>query len=113
MSTWNKIKEHWPQITALAAILLVLGGAYLEWRLSVNFASNLKSEEAALKINELIDLKLADVDLATDSKVIDMDSNIATNTAGVARNKEEIDDAETMLHDVAKILMGDKPGDGT
>ena len=107
MSAWNKIRENWPQITALVVILGVLGMGYLEWRLTVNFATNLKSTEAALKINELIDLRIANIDIATDQKVVSMDTNIAANTATGKRNTEEIDDAERRLEQAFEVLLGD------
>ena len=107
MSALNKIRENWPQITVLVAALLILGGGYLEWRLTLNFTNNLKSPEAALKINELIDLRIAAIDIATDQKVVNMDTNIAANTATGARNTEEIDDAERRLEQAFKVLLGD------
>ncbi len=107
MSAWERIKNSWPQITALVIVLLAVGGSYLEWRLAVNFKTNLNSDAAALKINSLIDARIAGIDIATDQKVVTMDTNIATNTAGVARNKEEVDDVERTLEKVADILMGE------
>ncbi len=107
MSHWDKIKDNWGQILALVAALGIIGGAYLEWRLAVNFTTNLNSEAAALKINELIDARIAGIDIATDQKVVSMDTNIATNTSDIAHNEEEINENEQKLRDVANILMGE------
>ncbi len=107
MSHWEKIKDNWGQITVFGGILLVISGSYLEWRLTVNFTTNLKSEAAALKINELIDMRIADIDIATDQKVVSMDTNITTNTVDIGHNKEEITENEQKLRDVANILMGE------
>ena len=82
----DKLKDY----AAVAAIVLVIGAAYMEWRIAT-----------------IVDTKLASQDIGTDSKIVSMDVDIAANGAGVTKNEENIEKAEQTLRDVAAILMGD------
>ena len=33
---WDSIKDNWAQITVLGAIIVILGGAYMEYRIGKN-----------------------------------------------------------------------------
>ena len=102
---WKGIKDNWTQIIAVVVVIGVLGAAYLEFRLAANFKSAFDSDTVQLKLNAMIATKLAQVDLATDSKIVDMDTNIATNTFGVKENAGDIDMTQRQLEEVARILM--------
>lgn len=90
---WDKIKELVGIVVATSVIVLGIGAAYMEWRISVN-------------VNE----SLASQDIGTDAKIVDMDKNIGTNTAGVLSNKEKAELTQRQLEQVAQILMRN-PGD--
>ena len=102
---WRKIKENWTQIVVGFVVLGVIGAAYLEFRVAANFKTAFDSDTVQLKLNEMIAKKLSEVDLATDSKIVDMDTNIATNTFGVKENAGDIDTTQRQLEEVARILM--------
>ena len=84
----NWIKENGGLLAIMAFGALVLG-AYAEWRIDVSVKNQLASQ-----------------DIGTDAKIVDMDKNIASNTALAERNKEEIDDAERRVEQAFEILMG-------
>ena len=75
LSLWPAVKDNWSQVTVAVSIIFLLGGALADWRIGVKV-------DAAVAALEFIGPK--------DQKVIDMDSATATNTFGVATNKENI-----------------------
>lgn len=100
MSKWEQLKEIKGLIAGLATlvtVLIVIGGFLMEWRVDVNVTAAVKAA-------------LADEDLATDSKIIDMDKATATNTSGVAHNKENIDINRENVKAAFEALMGPPPG---
>ena len=95
MSKWEQIKEIKGLLAAIvstAGICIIIGGALMEWRVNVN-------------VTKAVAAELAKQDLATDIKIIDMDKATASNTSGVADNKEDITLTQTQLRDVARVLM--------
>lgn len=92
MSKWDQIKEIKGLLAALVSVigvLIVIGGLLMEWRVSVNVA-----------------MALAEQDLATDSKIVSMDTNIATNTRTGEENAEDISDNERRVEQAFAVLMG-------
>ena len=75
-------------ILTILGLLVVGGGQYLEWRVSVK-----------------VDKALAEMDIGTDAKIVDMDKNIATNTSDIAHNRDSNDRTQRQLEEVARILM--------
>jgi len=105
MSFLNKIRENWAQLTFLGVVLLALVGTYVQVRVSAIAMAQIKSDAAVLYINKLIDTKLSSVDIATDSKIVDMDQNISTNTNSIASVKESGEVTQRQLEAVGRILM--------
>lgn len=87
---WDKVKNF--ILGGGAAVLVVILFGYLEWRIAVNVADALTAQ-----------------DIGTDAKIIAMDKATASNTAGVAWNKESISEEKRRLERVAAILMGETP----
>jgi hypothetical protein len=56
-------------------------------------------------------LRLPAEDLATDSKIIEMDKVAAANTAGVTANKDNIEDNERRVEQAFAVLLGRDPDD--
>jgi len=83
---WDKIKNF--VIGGAAAAVLVAFMGFVDWRIGV-------------KVDEAI----AALDIGTDTKIIAMDQATATNTTGVAENKEDNADTKQQLRDVARVLM--------
>ncbi len=97
MSKWNQVKEIKGLIAGLAtlmAVLIVIGGVLMEWRVSVNVAAALSAQ-----------------DLGTDSKIVAMDKVSALNTAGVTANKDNIEDNERRVEQAFAVLLGRDPND--
>lgn len=80
----EKIKD----LAWMAGILLLVGGAFMEWRISV-----------------AVDAALASEDIATDAKIISMDAGIADNKRTGEYHAELITATDQRLRDVANILM--------
>ena len=92
MSKWDALKEAKGLLTAIistAGVCIIIGGAVMEWRIGVNVTKALSA-----------------VDLATDIKIIDMDKATATNTSGVAENKEDIGGLDRRTEMAFAALMG-------
>ena len=95
-----------PTVNAVADERLAEANArYAEAVALVHATEYLASEAGQLKINAMIDERLASQDIATDSKIVEMDSNIASNTAGVEDNRDDIEFARQQLMDLGRILM--------
>lgn len=84
--TWDKVKNF-----------VIGGGLVLAWAVTLGFLD----WRASVYVTE----KIAALDLGTDSKIIAMDTATATNTSGVAENKEDIEATDQRLRDVAMVLM--------
>lgn len=122
---WEKVKNF-----VIGGGLVLVWGitlGFLEWRSSVNSSEYLSSEAGKLAINHMvndylssepgqlvinamIDDKLSAQDLATDSNIVSMNTDIAANAAVSAGNKEDISLTQQQLIDIANILMR-PPGD--
>jgi len=76
-----------------AAVVMLLLLGFVDWRVGVK-----------------VDAALAELDIGTDQKIVDMDADRLTNTHGIAENKEDITSTDQRLRDVANILM-QPPGD--
>ena len=96
MSKWEQLKELKGLIAGLAsliAVLIVIGGLLMDWRVDV-------------KVDAAVKAALEAEDLATDSKIIDMDKATALNTSGVAENKEDIGGLDRRTEMAFAALMG-------
>ena len=100
--TWEKIKNF--VLGGGAAVVLIALFAFADWRAQVYATNAWKDDNVRLKLNEMIDNKLAAQDLATDSKIVSMDAERATNKAATVRNREEIDDNERRVEEAFRIL---------
>ena len=100
---WDKIKNFVFGGGLLLAWAITLG--FLDWRAEHHAREYLKTDDGIRLINEMIDGALSSQDLATDSKIVDMDSNIQANAATGAENKEDIEFVQQQLIDIANILM--------
>ena len=92
MSKWEQVKEIKGLLAALvtvAGILIAIGAALMEWRVSVNVAE-----------------ALAKQDLGTDVKIVSMDTNIADNKRTGEENAEDIEDNERRVEQAFLVLMG-------
>ena len=89
---WDKLKNF-----------AIGGGLVIVWAMTLGFLK--------WQVGVEVDKKLAAQDLGTDVKIISMDTNIATNTGGVAENKEDNEDTRQQLRDVAAVLMRPPGGD--
>ncbi len=95
MSTWEQLKDIkglLASLAALATVLIVIGGVLMDWRVSV-----------------AVSAELAKQDLATDTKIISMDDEIDLNGAGVAANKDNIEDNERRVEQAFAVLLGRDP----
>lgn len=90
---WEKVKNF-----VIGGGFLVIGGlllAYMEWRVSVN-----------------VDKALANLDIQTDTNIVNMKddihtnaSNIQLNTTDINHNREFNERTQRQLEEVARILM--------
>jgi hypothetical protein len=94
VSLWQAVKDNWGQLTVIGGALLIFAGVVMEWRVRSNVAAALAAE-----------------DLATDSKIIEMDKVAAANTAGVTANKDNIEDNERRVEQAFAVLLGRDPDD--
>jgi len=95
MSTWEQLKDIkglLASLAALATVLIVIGSVLMDWRVSVAVAA-----------------ELAKQDIATDTKIISMDDEIDENGAGVAANKDNIEDNERRVEQAFAVLLGRDP----
>lgn len=96
MSKWaqlNEIKGVLAAIASTATVCILIGGALMDWRIGV-------------KVTTGIAAALASEDLATDQKIINMDKATASNTAGVADNKDDITINRKNVERAFAVLMG-------
>jgi len=96
VSLYRAAKDNWAQLTVVFVIAGILGTALMEWRIDRN-------------VTAAVTAALAAEDLATDEKIIDMDKATATNTTGVAHNKENIDINRENVKAAFEALMGPPP----
>lgn len=97
MSTLEQLKEIKGLIAGLVAlvtVLIVIGSALMDWRVKVAVAT-----------------ELAKQDIATDTKIISMDDEIDANGAGVAANKDNIEDNERRVEQAFAVLLGRDPNE--
>ena len=85
----KEIKGLIASLVGLITVLIVIGGALMEWRVGVKVGQALAAE-----------------DLATDEKIIDMDKVAALNTSGVADNKDDITINRKNVERAFAALMG-------
>ena len=70
---WQTIKDNWAQVTVLGAVVVILAGAYMEWRIATNVSAGLAAagivpESDIVAIEEDID-DLEKADVRMDSKI--------------------------------------------
>jgi len=75
-------------IIAAFTLMSGVGLAILEWRVDVNVKNALASQ-----------------DIGTDSKIVDMDKNIASNAAKAERNAEVIEDNKKRVEQAFSVLL--------
>ena len=95
MSTWDQVKEIkglLASLVALVTVLIVIGGVLMDWRVSVAVTNALAAQ-----------------DIGTDTKIISMDDEIDENGAGVAANKDNIEDNERRVEQAFAVLLGRDP----
>jgi len=88
---WQQLKAVKSAIVAMSGLAIVLmgaGGLFIEWRIDVNVRTALAAQ-----------------DLGTDSKIVTMDQATASNTTGVAENKEDITGLEARVQLAFQALM--------
>ena len=89
VSLYQAIKDNWTQLAVAAVIFSVLGGAFMEWRISANVAAALSAQ-----------------DIGTDSKIVSMDDEIDANGAKATANATRIDGNERRVEQAFAALMG-------
>jgi hypothetical protein len=104
---WDKIKNFVFGGGAAVVFALVLG--WLDWRAEVHATEAYKSDAGQLAINAMIDTKIAAMNIGSDQKIIDMDSDRATNTHDIETNTENIVINRDDVRRAFQVLMGDNP----
>ncbi len=76
---WQKIKDNWSQITVLGGILIVVSGAYLDWRIGAKIdtafvnAGYASPTEVAKNAEDIDDIEVFQVRLETKiDRIIDI-----------------------------------------
>jgi hypothetical protein len=90
-SKWEQIKEIKGLLAGMVTaftVVSVIGLALMDWRIGV------KVEEA-----------LAQQDIGTDAKIVDMDKHIAKNAAKSERNAEVIEDNKKRVEQAFAVLL--------
>jgi len=93
--TWGKLKEVKGLIASIIAgaiVVMAIGGAIMEWRISVNVAAALSAQ-----------------DLATDSNIMTMNTEIDANEAHADANTTRIAGNERRVELAFAALMGRPP----
>jgi hypothetical protein len=91
-SQWEQLKEIKGVLTAIitaALACMALGAVIMEWRISVNVALALSSQ-----------------DIGTDAKIVSMDDEIDVNGAGWRANQTRIDGNERRVEQAFSVLLG-------
>ena len=88
--SWDKAK-NWV-FGGGGAVAFVLFMGFVDWRIGVKVADALAAQ-----------------DLATDHKIVSMDTNIAANTRTGEENAEDIADNERRVEQAFAVLMGRRP----
>ncbi len=91
-SQWEQLKEIKGVLTAIitaALACMALGAVIMEWRISVNVA-----------------LALASQDLGTDAKIVSMDDEIDEANAKADANTTRIDGNERRVEQAFSVLLG-------
>jgi len=89
---WAKLKELKGVLAAIvstATVFILIGGALMEWRISVNVTKALSAQ-----------------DLATDTNIVTMNTNIADNTRTGSENGEDIEHNRRNVEAAFAALMG-------
>jgi hypothetical protein len=91
MSKWEQIKEIKGLLAGMVTaftMVSVIGLAIMDWRIGVK-----------------VDQALANQDIGTDAKIVDMDKNIAANANKSARNAEVIEDNKKRVEQAFAVLL--------
>lgn len=94
---WEQIKQLKALVASLVAaavVCMAIGGAIMEWRIGVNVSAALAAQ-----------------DLGTDTKIVSMDTNIASNKRTGEENEEDIDQLRGNVEAAFRSLMGMPPPD--
>ena len=77
------IREYWAQITVLGAVIIVLSGAYMEWRIGENVT-------AAFKAASMVD-----------------PASVAANTESINDLEKEAEKLDNKIERIVDILLED------
>lgn len=101
--TWDKIKNF--VFGGGAAIVLVMVLAWMDYRAASTAADAWTTEAVQLKLNAMIDAKLAGLDVPSDASIVEISGRQDTTDANVANNTTNITLTQSQLQQVANILM--------
>ena len=87
-SLYKAVKDNWGQLTVIFVVLAFLDLVAIDWRVRA---------------------RLAETDIATDSKIVDMDKVAADNTRTGEENGEDIVQIRRNVEDAFRALMGMEP----
>lgn len=88
-----------------AAVLVVALVWYINITATGSAETAWKTEAVQLKLNAMIDEKLATLDVPTDTALAEQGGRIDINAAGISENDQDIALTQTQLQAVANILM--------
>jgi hypothetical protein len=92
MTKWEQLVEIKGLLAAIAAFAIfcmAIGGALMEWRISVNVANALAAQ-----------------DLATDSNILAINNSVADNKRTGEENAEDIEQNRQRVEDAFRVLLG-------
>ena len=101
--TWDKIKNF---VFGGGAVVVL---AVLVWYINITAAGSAaeawKTEEVQLKLNAMIDEKLAALEVPSEATLTAQGGRIDINAAAIAENDQDIEQTTRRLEAVAEILM--------
>lgn len=86
VSLYQAVKDNWAQVTVIFVVLAFLDLVAIDWRVRA---------------------RLAETDLATDTNIVDIRTDIADNTRTGSENAEDISENKQAVRDAFKALMGE------
>ncbi len=92
LSLWSAVKDNWGVITVIGSIVVSL-------HLFVMY----------VMVGAAVTTKLSEQDLATDTNIVTMNTNIADNTRTGSENGEDIDQNRRNVEAAFRRLMGMPP----
>ena len=109
MTFWEKIKDNWPQITAVSLVLGILMVTYVQVFVGDIAMTTLKSDAAKTYINAEIDTRvmaiLSEKNYPTPVKITEMTGSIAANKESITDAEKETDKLYEKIERAFAILM--------